>query len=299
MSDMQRKTALVLGASGLIGEAICQSLGKTADIHIAQRSQPILKGQIAAADYIVHAAGYAQPQKFMADPLETIRLNTSVVLDIVNNMKPEARFLYLSTSEVYSGSSKILHHEEDIGTTRPTNARGCYIESKRCGEAIVHAARNRNIHPMIARVSLVYGPGTRLDDKRVLNEFVMQAARGEQIMLKDGGSARRTYCYISDATEMLVNILLKGKQDVYNVGGMGEISIYGLARKIAELAGTSIKVPRNSGQAIEGAPAHVGLDINRYIREFGAKNFVPLEDGLAKTIEWYRKLMAEPKGRAA
>lgn len=291
MSDKRRK-ALILGNTGLIGSSMGALLSKNFDCYGWGRHDDTEK-LIGEYDYIVHAAGYAQPAKFMSDPLETIRLNTSVVLDIVNNMKPEARFLYLSTSEVYSGSSKILHREEDIGTTRPTNARACYIESKRCGEAIVHAARNRNKFAIIARVSLVYGPGTKLDDKRVLNEFVMQSLKGDQILLKDGGSARRTYCYLSDATEMLVNILLKGRQDVYNVGGVGEISVYGLARKIAELTGTSIKVPRNSGQAIEGAPAHVSLDLNRYYREFGAKTFVPLDEGLKHTIEWYRGLMGQ------
>lgn len=289
---------MVTGASGLIGTMLCRvaALGGATVIPVSRSGgydlvSPQECEALPQADYIVHAAGYAQPTRFMANPFETITLNTTALTMLLTRLKPKGRLLFLSTSEVYSGSVKTFHTEDDIGTTKPSHPRAAYIESKRCGETICLAARDTKIEAIIARVSLVYGPGYRKGDTRVLNELVGQAVKDQYITLKDGGSARRTYCYISDACEMLMNILLRGINPVYNVGGEGEISIYGLARKIAEISHAQVKSPRNTAQAVEGAPSHVALDLNRYKREFGNKQFVSLDDGIAQTLEWHRSLL--------
>lgn len=295
LAPLKNKSVLLLGGRGLIGSALAWTLGSHAIVACPRRRTSI-DGYADRADYIIHAAGYGQPAKFMADPLGTIEANTTLLLQCV---KPGARVLYLSTSELYSGSSRTLHTEDDIGTTKPSHPRASYIEAKRCGEAICHAANAHGGNAVIARVSLVYGPGVRRDDTRVMSDFMASAARGEGIRLKDGGAARRTYCYLTDAVEMLLNILISGKHTVYNVGGIGEISIYGLARKIADIAGVTAHAPRNMGEAVAGAPSHVGLDISRYQREFEKEQFVPLEQGLRETLEWHRMLEGTSEKAAA
>lgn len=290
------KTVYIKGHTGLIGAALYESLkgdnimrGKSrtrqdAELHGADK--------MPEADYIIHAAGYAQPGRFLQDPIGTIRVNTDALSKLIERMKPGARLLYLSSSEIYSGSVKYTHAETDIGTTGPDHQRGCYIEAKRCGEAICYAARARGLDVVVARVSSVYGPGFRRDDTRVFSQFVKMAVEERHISPKDGGPARRAWLYVDDCVQMLLNILERGEQPVYNVGGASETSIAGLAKKIADESRASIRLPRASGDAGSGAPAHVKLDISRYVREFGQPEFVPLDEGIRRTIAWYRKAYA-------
>jgi nucleoside-diphosphate-sugar epimerase len=305
------KTVLLTGATGLIGSNLAATLHK-AGARVPELHRDQKPG--GRHDFIIHAAGYAQPAKFMADPMATIRVNTTMLADLLGILAPEGRLLFLSTSEVYSGNQRSLHREEDIGATNPAHARGCYIESKRCGEAICHAARENGQQAMIARVSSVYGPGVRPKDTRVMSQFIDAALRDGEIQLKDGGAARRVFLYVSDAVEMLLNILIRGEGAVYNVGGPamgvgrgnhgygnlnGETPIIELARKIGAIMKVPVKIPGGFGGhsaraigagGLPGAPAHVGLDLGRYTREFNKEHWVSLDDGLRHTIEWHRQM---------
>ena len=297
------KAVLLTGATGLIGVNLAAALTRSgARLTTPKRGVP----QMGTYDFIIHAAGYAQPSRFLADPMATIAVNTSMLADLIGRMKPDGRLLFLSTSEVYSGNPRSLHREEDIGATNPASARACYIESKRCGEAICHAACEDGKRALIARVSSVYGPGVRAKDGRVMSQFIDSAIRDEEIALKDGGAARRVFLYVSDAVEMLLNILVHGEGSVYNVGGPamiqsanvnGEVAIVQLARKIGQIMGVPVKAPsaggnaaRSTGHGMPGAPAHVGLDLARYLREFPKDHWVSMDDGLRRTIEWHRQL---------
>ena len=111
--------------------------------------------------------------------------------------------------------------------------RACYIEAKRCGEAICNAFRQQGVKAASARLALAYGPGTREGDKRVLNSFIERGLKGAITML-DRGEAKRTYCYVSDAVELMWKILLHGREPVYNVGGTSKTTIGELACKIAD-----------------------------------------------------------------
>ncbi len=288
------KSILIAGHTGLIGSALFDVLKRFNTVQGKSKSKQDLAlkngdDKIPRHDFVIHAAGYAQPSKFMEDPRATIRLNTHYLSGLIDDMKPGARLLFLSSSEVYSGCVKYIHTEDDIGTTTPAHARGAYIESKRCGEAICHAARARGKDVVIARVSSVYGPGFKRDDTRVLNQFVRMAVEDQHVMPRDGGPARRAWLYLDDCVEMLLRIMLGGKAPVYNVGGPHECSIAGLARSIADIAKCSYRVPRNTGDGSVGAPSHVKLDISRYVREFGQPNFTTLDDGLRETVDWYRR----------
>lgn len=299
---MRGRKVLVTGATGMIGRILVATLKAFGDIKVieADSSWDIGQALKVNADFVIHGAGYAQPARFMEHELETIDVNTNWTLKLARALKKDGRMIFLSTSEVYSGSPHQRHSEDDIGTTSPAHARAAYIESKRCGEAIVHAARREGKAVSAARVSLAYGPGVKRGDARVLNQFIAAALKGGEIVLQDGGQARRTYCYVTDVVEMLLLILMKGTQPVYNVGGQGEITILSLARRIAaQLPGVVVKAPRGMGHANTGAPAHVTLDISRTKQEFKKFAFVSIDDGLARTIAWHRALEGLEQEQAA
>lgn len=293
LMPMRGKRVLVTGATGMIGQVLVATLRNFGGIKVLECDSTWHIGEALKAngDYIIHAAGYAQPAKFLAAPLDTIDLNTNWTHKLARGLPKNGRMIFLSTSEVCSGSPHQRHSEDDIGTTTPAHARAAYIESKRCGEAIVHAARADGKAITAARVSLSYGPGIRKGDSRVVNEFITQGLKVGQIVLQDGGQARRTYCYVSDTVQLLLNILMRGQRPVYNVGGEGEITILSLARRIAaQIPGVEVKVPRGMGHANNGAPAHVTLDMSRTKQEFKKFDFVSIDDGLDRTIAWHRAL---------
>lgn len=246
-------------------------------------------GRLPEADIVIHGGGYAQPALFLNDPVTTIQINTSATAALLRRLMRKGRFLFVSSSEVYSGLKKPILREEDVGCTTPYHARSCYIEGKRCGEAICNAFRLKGVDAKSARVALAYGPGTRKHDKRALNAFIEKALCQRRIELLDSGRAVRTYCYVADVVEILWQILVNGKEAVYNVGGRSRITIAGLAEMIAEMTGCEVVFPEVDG-GTSGAPEEVCLDLSKVETEFGKKEYVRLEDGLRATIEWQRKL---------
>lgn len=317
-ASLRGAKVLLTGATGLIGVNLAAALTRAgASVVRAKRGGTLL----GTYDFIIHAAGYAQPARFMSDPLATIRCNTSMLMELFDRLHSKGRLLYLSTSEIYSGNVRGLHRETDVGTTDPSHARAAYIESKRCGEAICYSARTSGHAAVIARVSSVYGPGVRRKDTRVMSQFIDQALDNGEIVLQDNGNARRVFLYVSDCVEMLLQILLHGEQSIYNVGGPLLVdqpnhapTILTLARRIGEIMKVPVRSPATSGtvghglagakremgrKAVDaaGAPPHVAVDIGRWCREFGDKPFVSLDDGLRRTVEWHR-VMAD-KGLAA
>lgn len=305
LDNLRDKTILITGITGLIGQHILKTLHphlESHNIHIIGYSKHsptnILKYASSHAqfitrdlskdpesyfawhdpvDYIVHAATYGQPAKFTRLPLETITLNTTLLTSLLNCLFPWGRLLFLSSSEVYSGLDKDEYCETDIGNTTPQHPRGAYIEAKRVGEAICAAVPNT----VVARVSMVYGPGTRKSDERVLYQLIDQAIRTRRIDLRDDGSAIRTYCHVDNAVEMLLNILLNGKDTLYNVGGISNISIYELAKLIGDMF--NVHVFRGAS-IVYDAPKSVKLNINKYINEFGTPDFVTLKIGIEEII---------------
>ncbi|PJD94144.1 MAG: hypothetical protein CK424_00905 [Legionella sp.] len=234
-------------------------------------------------DVIIHAAGYGQPGRFTADPVRTLGLNTSVTLTLAKKLKKGGRFLFMSSAEVYTGLSNPPFSEEQIGTTNTEHPRSCYIESKRAGEAIGFAFRKMGVDFKAVRISLTYGPGTRNGDTRVVGMLIDKGLKGE-IQLMDSGSARRAMLYVSDAMVMLWNILLNGKQGLYNVGGKTEVSIFELAERIGKQL--SVGVKKSHEDSLEGAPEQVHLDMRRFENEFKYRECVDLDRGLAQTIQW-------------
>jgi len=241
---------------------------------------------VPLSDCIIHSAGYGQPGKFLNNKIKTIAINTSATIGLSKRLKECGRFLFLSSSEVYSGCLNDKNTEDDIGTTAPTHPRSCYIEGKRSGEAIINILRESGINASSARLALAYGPGVKSNDERVLNQFIQKGIDGK-ITLLDSGESMRTYGYISNVVIMLLNILIKNNNAVYNVGGNSMISIRELANKIGEIMKVDVDVPA-SDSFLKDAPKSVGLDLSRIESEYNITDYVGLDQGLKNTIEWIK-----------
>ena len=319
--QLENKTIMITGASGIIGTHFLYALHsiqreaglRIRVIAIVNRGIPehlvslsnkdsieFLVGDLAAesfvnslpkADIIIHAATYGQPGMFLEHPEVTIKLNTYVTLVLFERVLTQnGRFLFVSTSELYSGLSNPPFSEMQIGTSTPNHPRACYIEAKRCGEAIVNVYRKKGYNATSARLSLAYGPGTRPGDRRVLNNFIEKALVEKEIRLLDKGDAKRTYCYVSDAVYMMWRILLEGKECVYNVAGRSTVTIADLAHLVGKISGVNVVFPDKDEDGMPGAPEDVRLDISRFSSEFGMREFIDLEKGLTNTIDWQRSL---------
>jgi len=241
-------------------------------------------------DYIIHLAGYAQPSMFIADPLSTIKINTEIVIDLLKKLNPTGSFLFLSSSEVYTDSQSDLNNENMKSCITSNHSRAPYILSKLLGESICFselASSKKNIK--VARLSMVYGPGIKKSDKRVISQFLDQAINENKIKLLDQGKAQREYLYIVDSLRALLNILFFGKETLYNIGAgaSNSISISQAAEIIAKIAGVSLEIPQSNLNQL-GARYKVGLDISRYESEFGKLSIIPFEDGILKTFNWVK-----------
>lgn len=321
LSGLAGARVFVTGASGLIGSYVLACLGELAQrgVRVDVRAQaysaaPPHVAAIAArhgfellqadlsrfdvypglpeADVIVHAAGYAQPMRFMANPDRTLQINTSATMALLRKLAPGGHFQFLSSAEVYTGLQGGPHPESAVGTSTPSHPRAAYIEGKRGGEAACHAWRGQGVHATAVRLGDVYGPGTRPHDKRALNSFIERALTDGEIRMLDAGEAVRTYCYVADAVELMWAILLGGRETVYNVAGRSVTTIADLAAAIGRLTG--VPVTRGpAGTGVAGAPQTLHLDLSRVDAEFGHRELVGLEQGLAATIEWQRHLYAD------
>ena len=245
-------------------------------------------------DFIIHASGYGQPLRFLEDKIKTIEINTSSTIQLFKKLNQGGKFLFISSSEIYSGHDSFNIKEEDIGSTNTFHPRSCYIEGKRTGESICFAYSELGYHVKIARLCLAYGPGTRKFDQRVLNSIVQKSIMEDCINLLDSGSAIRTYCYITDVIEMLLNISIFGKEIVYNVGGESTVSILELAKIVGELTNKKVLTPQTQN-SLSGNPNVVNISVDRYCKEFKKSNFINLSDGLVNTINWQKKLYLNGK----
>jgi nucleoside-diphosphate-sugar epimerase len=252
-------------------------------------TDPTFRRGLDQAEFILHAAGYGQPGRFLENPSKTIRLNTEATLDLLDKVPQGGRFLFVSTSELYVGlPAGEANREDKIGSTNTTHPRACYIEGKRCGEAACNAARASGIQAVSARLALAYGPGARPDDRRVLYTFIEKALKLGEIAMMDHGEARRVYCYAPDAVRIMLRAVLEGREPVYNVGGHGVLLIREVAEKIGVQLGVPVKLPETA-KPLEGAPAEVGIDMGLFEREFGRLKYVDFDEGLRRTIAWHRR----------
>lgn len=184
-------------------------------------------------DFILHAASQASPKFFIRDPMGTLLPNALGTAALLQASATARCFLFVSSSEVYgSVPSTAAVDERAFGTLDPASLRACYAESKRLGEAMCVAWQAQHgLKTVIVRPFHTYGPGLEADDGRVFSDFAFAIARGQPIVMTSDGSARRAFCYSSDATSGLLTVLLKGDPaQAYNLANpQAEMSVLELA----------------------------------------------------------------------
>ncbi len=249
-------------------------------------------------DYIIHAASQASPLFYRTDPVGTLSANVLGTWHLLTaaQQHPVKGFLFFSSGEVYGilppGTPSIAEHEG--GFLDPTDVRSCYGESKRMAETMCVAwAHQYNIPTRIVRPFHTYGPGMKLDDGRVFADFVRDILTGGPIVLQSDGSARRSFCYLADATLGFFTTLLRGENGAaYNIANPGgECSIAELADRLAaEFKDEAITVERRTRTDPNYFVSPIRSTIPN-IDKARALGWLPthtIEQGFRRTVKSYR-----------
>jgi dTDP-glucose 4,6-dehydratase len=249
-------------------------------------TEPIeLKGEV---DGVLHLASPASPKDYMEHPIETLEVGSSGTRNMLElARRHNARFLLTSTSECYG--DPLVHPQAETywGNVNPVGIRSCYDESKRYAEALTMAYhRAYGLRTNIARIFNTYGPRMKLDDGRVVPSFLEQALRGKPVTVFGDGSQTRSFCYVSDMVEGLYRLMLSDERQPVNLGNPNEMTILEFAEYIRRLTGASS--PIETRPLPEDDPRRRRPDISKARNILGWEPRVSLEDGLRKTIEYFR-----------
>jgi dTDP-glucose 4,6-dehydratase len=303
---------LITGGAGFIGSHLCDRL--LADGHDVVAMDNLITGSAdniahlagerrfkfiyhdvteyifvpGALDAVMHLASPASPVDFARIPIQILKvgsLGTHNTLGLA--LAKGARYLIASTSEVYG--DPLIHPQPESywGNVNPIGVRGVYDEAKRFAEAITMAYhRIHGVDTRIIRIFNTYGPRMRLNDGRVVPNFIGQALRGEPLTVYGDGSQTRSFCYVSDLVEGVIRLLLSNETDPVNVGNPAEMTILAFAEAINALTG-------NRGGIVfkplpQDDPRVRRPDITRARTILGWSPQVPVEIGLARTIEYFR-----------
>ncbi|MCS7260977.1 MAG: SDR family oxidoreductase [Anaerolineae bacterium] len=307
---------LITGGAGFLGSHLCDYLlerghevicmdnlitGSTANIaHLAGHERFLfikhdvtnyifIEGQL---DAVLHFASPASPIDYLEYPIQTLKvgaLGTHKALGLAKDKK--ARFLLASTSEVYGDPLVHPQREDYWGNVNPIGPRGVYDEAKRFAEAMTMAYhRAHGVDTRIARIFNTYGPRMRLNDGRVVPNFIAQALRGEPLTVFGDGSQTRSFCYVSDLIEGIYRLLESDVTEPVNLGNPEEMSILEFAHKIIALSGSrsSVVLVQPQDARVRDDPKMRRPDITRARTLLGWQPQVSLEEGLRRTIEWFR-----------
>ncbi|HVR43750.1 MAG TPA: UDP-glucuronic acid decarboxylase family protein [Thermoanaerobaculia bacterium] len=243
-------------------------------------------------DYVLHFASPASPIDYLEKPIQTLKvgsLGTHKTLGVAKDKK--ARYLLASTSEVY-GDPLVHPQKEDYwGNVNPVGPRGVYDEAKRFAEAMTMAYhRFHGIETRIVRIFNTYGERMRLDDGRVVPAFVSQALRSEPLTVFGDGSQTRSFCYVSDLVEGIHRLLMSELSDPVNIGNPDEMTVLEFAETIRAICGSSAPIEFRPLPVDD--PKVRRPDITRARSLLGWEPRVALEEGLRRTIEYFRGKVA-------
>jgi nucleoside-diphosphate-sugar epimerase len=242
---------------------------------------------------VFNLASPASPIGYLSHPIETALVNSHGTLHMLElAARHNALFLQASTSEVYGDPQEHPQRESYWGNVNPHGIRACYDEGKRFAEALtMDFHRVRKLDARLIRIFNTYGPRSQPSDGRVVPEFVSRALRNEPLLIYGSGSITRSYCYVDD---LVRGILLAQFSDgtngqVYNLGNPDEFTLDELAALVLRLTGSSSEVQYQPAR--EDDPTRRRPDISRVKAALGWEPRVPLEDGLRKTIAWFREAL--------
>ncbi|HEY8712270.1 MAG TPA: UDP-glucuronic acid decarboxylase family protein [Thermoanaerobaculia bacterium] len=307
--------ALITGGAGFLGSHLCELFlarghevicmdnfitGSPANIkHLIGRDKfsfvkydvtnyIVVEGPL---DYVLHFASPASPIDYLEKPIQTLKvgsLGTHKTLGVAKDKK--ARYLIASTSEVY-GDPLVHPQKEDYwGNVNPVGPRGVYDEAKRFAEAMTMAYhRFHGVDTRIVRIFNTYGERMRVNDGRVVPAFISQALRNEPMTVFGDGSQTRSFCYVSDLVEGIYRLLMSNETMPVNIGNPNEMTVLQFAKEIQRLTGT--KAPIEFRPLPEDDPKIRRPDISKAKALFGWEPKVPLQEGLQRTIDYFRSVV--------
>jgi UDP-glucuronate decarboxylase len=252
-------------------------------------------------DQIFNLACPASPIHYQFDPVQTTKTSVHGAINMLGLAKrTKARILQASTSEVY-GDPKVHPQTEDYwGHVNPVGLRSCYDEGKRCAETLFFDYhRQHRLRIKVARIFNTYGPRMHPNDGRVVSNFVVQALTGEPLTIYGDGSQTRSFCYVDDLVAGLL-LLMDSPDDItgpMNLGNPVEFTVLELAKTVIELTGSRseiIRKPLPPDDPVQRQP-----DIGFARQTLGWEPTVPLRAGLARTIEYFDRLLAAREATAA
>jgi dTDP-glucose 4,6-dehydratase len=302
---------VITGAAGFIGSHLSEALlqrgysvvgidnlltGDVANIaHLANRDFTFIKHDVTnyiyidgPVDFVLHWASPASPIDYLELPIPTLKVGALGTHKALGLAKAKgARFVLASTSEVYGDPLEHPQKETYWGNVNPIGPRGVYDEAKRFAEAMTVAYhRYHGLDTKIVRIFNTYGPRMRINDGRAVPSFIGQALVGEDVTVFGDGGQTRSFCYIDDLVDGIIRLMLSDLNDPVNIGNPHEMTIEQIARTIIRMTGSSSKVVYRPLPTDD--PKVRQPDITRARELLGWEPKVLLEDGLIKTIEYFR-----------
>jgi dTDP-glucose 4,6-dehydratase len=303
---------VVSGGAGFIGSHLCEALiqdgwivtaidnlvtGSAANVEqLAGRDdfqlrQADVSGPLAIdgpVEAVFHLASPASPRDFAEIPLEILRVGTAATDNLLALAgEKRARFLLASTSEIYGDPAVHPQPESYRGNVNPVGPRGCYDEAKRCAEAFTMAYRRKHgVDTRIVRIFNTHGPRMRLNDGRVVPNFMTQALRGDPVTVYGDGSQTRSLCYVNDLVAGILAVFERGDAMPYNIGNPQEVTILELAKMVVRLTGSRSEIefqPLPEDDPVQRQP-----DIQRARRDLEWEPEVNLEHGLKLTLGYFQ-----------
>lgn len=312
---MRKKTAVITGGAGFIGSHLCDRLiedgfkvicldnlitGKLENIKhlIPDKNFRFIKHNVTKyidiqgrADYVLHFASLASPEDYLKFPIQTLKVGSLGTHNALGLAKEKgAKFLLASTSEVYGDPGVHPQPESYWGNVNCIGVRGCYDESKRFAEAITMAYhRVHKIDTKIARIFNTYGERMRINDGRVVPNFIYQALNNQPITVYGRGGQTRSFCYIDDLVEGILRLMQAKTNEPINLGNPGEFTILKLANIVLRLSGSKSRIIFKPLPQDDPKQRRPDIKKARKILKWQPK--VELEEGLQKTIVWFQKLL--------
>lgn len=310
---MKRTRVLVTGGAGFIGSHLCERLldlgyevicmdnlftGQKDNIrHLMENPyfefirKDVTEDIQVECDQIYNLACPASPIHYQYDPIKTIKTSFIGALHVLGLAKRcNATVLQASTSEVYGDPEVHPQPETYWGHVNPDGIRSCYDEGKRAAETLFFDYhRQHGVDIKVVRIFNTYGPNMRGDDGRVVSNFIVQALKGEDITIYGDGSQTRSFCYVDDLVEALIKMMnsRKGFTGPVNLGNPGEFTMLELANKVIEQTGSKSKIvymPLPQDDPTQRKPV-----IELAKKELNWEPSIALDEGLAKTIEYFKK----------
>jgi dTDP-glucose 4,6-dehydratase len=244
-------------------------------------------------DAVLHFASPASPIDYLQLPIQTLKvgsLGTHNALGLA--MNKGARFLQASTSEIYGDPLEHPQKESYVGNVDTIGPRGVYDEAKRFAEALTMAYhRTHSVDTRIVRIFNTYGPRMRLDDGRVVPNFIGQALRGEPLTVYGDGSQTRSFCYVSDLIAGIYKLLMTDFNEPVNIGNPTEMSILEFAEIVTDVTSSQQEIQFLANERIKGDPQKRQPDITRAKMLLDWEPQIELREGLQKTVAYFKDIV--------